>query len=276
MKILIVIVLYKCRLKDSVSFRCLVEQVKIKRADCAFFVYDNSPLKDSEGESFLMGYKDSCYIHNEKNPGLSKAYNEAAVYAGKCGYEWLLLLDQDTTLPSDMLGKYIAAIESNQDITLFAPQVKIFNNRYISPCKIRMKNGSMTKKPFKGRIKNKNLSVINSGLLISVNAFEACGGYNEKVYLDYNDHEFFSRYKKIYPWFYVVDVELVQDFACVSKDEQTLLHRYEVLCDCVSNVVATSFMDRTLYNLMLFRRAVHLFLITHKTVVFRIFYKYKM
>ena len=276
MKILITIVLYKCKLKDSVSFNCLREQVGRFSSGYSFFIYDNSPSIDNTATAILNSYNEAYYYHVANTSGVSKAYNEAATYAQVYGFQCLLLLDQDTILPTNMLDVYMAAIREHNDIPLFAPKVKIGERKYISPCAFYLKSGHIKRKVCIGKIKKNSLSVINSGLLISVKAFLNCGGYNEKVYLDYSDHEFFSRYKKKYKYFYVLDIELLQNLSTVTKDSNKLISRYAILCECVQNVESQSIVDRVLFSLMLFCRALSLFLLTRKKDVFTIWMRYKI
>lgn len=276
MKILITIVLYKCTLKDSVSFNALREQVKPFLSECSFFIYDNSPDIDSTASDILCNYVNAYYYHDINNSGVSKAYNEAAIYAKKNAFQWLLLLDQDTVLPSNIMNIYMEAIREHNDIPLFAPKVKIADKKYISPCAFYLKHGHWLRKVNSGLTKTKYRSVINSGLLISLKAYLNSGGYNDKVYLDYSDHEFFTRFKSLYRYFYVLNVELLQDFACVSKDSDKLLKRYRILCDCVQNVSKKSFGERLLYYFVLFRRGVHLYYLTREKEVFKILFNYKM
>ena len=86
MKILCVIVLYKCKLENSKSYQSLLQN-----NEETIFVYDNSPIsQEVHGENIV-------YIHDSQNGGLSVAYNKAAQYARCNRFDWLLLLDQDTT-----------------------------------------------------------------------------------------------------------------------------------------------------------------------------------
>ena len=276
MNILITIVLYKCKLNDSVSFNCLRKQVNPFLSECSFFIYDNSPSVDSDAADILKDYGMSFYYHDVNNSGVSRAYNEAAAYAKKNGFQWLLLLDQDTVLPSDIMGIYMVAIREHNDIPMFAPKVKIADWKFISPCRFYLKQGRCLRNVNSGLTKTKHRSVINSGLLISLKAYLNSGGYNDRVYLDYSDHEFFTRFKSRYKYFYVLDVELLQDFACVSKDRDKLMSRYRVLCDCVQHVTKKSLWEWLLYYFMLFRRGAHLYYMTKEKEVLNIFLNYKM
>ena len=85
MKILCVIVLYKCKLEDSKSYQSL-----LRDKDITIFAYDNSPTPQE------VNVKNVIYVHDSQNSGLGVAYNKAAQYAKCEHFEWLLLLDQET------------------------------------------------------------------------------------------------------------------------------------------------------------------------------------
>lgn len=273
MKILIVIVLYKFKLKDVVPLKSLQFQLPEYRDRVCFYIYDNSPCPDDDGvgNNSLLG----CplkFISDFSNPGLSKPYNEACKYAEKNNWEWLLLLDQDTSLPANFLSVYFEGLEKECSYNMFVPKVKVEGRGYMSPCLFFHKRGRFMKDVQTGKLATQNYTVINSGLLVNVQAYKACGGYNEKVYLDYNDHEFFNRFKAFNPYIYVLNTELIQDFTSLSKDRAVLIRRFTVLCQCVRAIEKKSFSDRIDYFMMILRRAIHLIVLTKSAIFFKIFF----
>src|ERR1700761_7469844 len=95
-KLFVSIVLYKQNLTDSPSFISLTKSLK-DLSVCNLLVYDNSPYPHIVPEK--LGMWEITYIHNANNDGISKAYNQAAVYAEKLNKEWLLFIDQDSVFP---------------------------------------------------------------------------------------------------------------------------------------------------------------------------------
>ncbi len=96
--ILSVIVLYNCELAQSLSFSSLLQIVNANpelAKHLSLILYDNSPQPQSHATS--AGFP-TCYIHDPSNGGLAAAYNFALARAESEEREWLLLLDQDTTL----------------------------------------------------------------------------------------------------------------------------------------------------------------------------------
>ncbi|BCU67952.1 glycosyl transferase family 2 [Sulfolobales archaeon HS-7] len=97
---------------------------KLKTSGCVSIVIDNTGTHNKNIDSDIL-------IYNYKNFGLGKAYNQCLEIAKKDGYEWLLLLDQDSRLndqfnphePVQKLAKYqdfyikTAILSINKDIS---------------------------------------------------------------------------------------------------------------------------------------------------------------
>src|ERR1700722_11755188 len=98
-RILAIVVLYKQAPAESHAlssfFRILNERPQMA-GHFSLVVYDNSPHSHEVADTFPVDY-----VHDPSNGGLAAAYNYALGRAEGAGYEWLLLLDQDTTLTSE-------------------------------------------------------------------------------------------------------------------------------------------------------------------------------
>src|SRR5690606_15818190 len=98
------------------------------------YVYDNSPNIDEEAIANPFVF----YVHDNKNPGVSKAYNEGAKFAKDNGKNWILLLDQDTQLPEDFLRKIEENIHEYPPCQLYA--MRLYSNTVLlSPSGYRFK-----------------------------------------------------------------------------------------------------------------------------------------
>ena len=73
-KIFVVIVLYKTRLEDSITIQTLNDAIEDR---ISLMVFDNSPLRQYNEDSFAFNKFDIVYYHDGSNPGLSYAYNLA-------------------------------------------------------------------------------------------------------------------------------------------------------------------------------------------------------
>lgn len=246
MKLLCCVVLYKCNLVDAVSFnRCAKSAVG--RVDTRLFVFDNSPVPYCNTEELNeMGV---VYLSDTSNPGVSHAYNAAAGYARDNGYDWLLLLDQDTDFKDENYLDYcIKTISDNSNSEAIAPCVYV-NNELFSPQKglVWPKKGNYI---IGGYNSIKNASIINSGLLVKVDTFFSVGGYNENVPLDLADHQFMYRLGKNGVKFYLMNFELFQSFSNNVDNFESLKFRFNSLTIGCLNFEADFLMRLKVYVLM--------------------------
>lgn len=262
-QILLVIVLYKCALKDSYSYRSL-----LSRYDAlSIFVYDNSPTSQD------VDIPNVIYVHDPTNGGLGVAYNKAASYAKEHGFKWLLLLDQDTLFPEDALSRYEEAIISHDDVSMIVPKHRIVDGRYISPTKTFMKTSYPCKTVKSGCVSFKEASPINSGILLTVDSFFKVGGYDPEVTLDFSDVRFVEKYKKRYESFYVMELECLQDFSVNEKDVNKLLGRYLIFLQCAKNCKKERWHDYIAYLGVTLKRTLRLTLQTKNLVFFKLYFK---
>lgn len=261
-KILGVLVLYNCLLKESRTYRT------VKKRSKDLLVFDNS----EQSQNIKSVAPDVSYIHNETNVGLSACYNQAAKFAREHGYQWLLFLDQDTDFSGVTIGDYEKAIEENPDCQMIAPMVKC-GEYTMSPMNFKHHFATLSKVSFLGKQKINDISVINSGMCVSLEAFEKCGGYNEKVFLDYSDHEFVGRYKKHFEFLYVLPKVIRQDFSAKTDSKQSSLGRFRLFCRSLSGCEKEGFKDVCEYAFVITKRMLSLMLRFHTIAPCGIAYK---
>lgn len=247
MRILSVIVLYHCLLKDSKTYRTLKPESK------DLLVFDNS----EHAQDISMYAEEAKYIHNEKNIGLSACYNRAAEFAKSYGYEWLLFLDQDTDFSEISIDDYISTIASNPTCKMVAPLVKC--GKYtMSPMKFKHGFALFSQRTYEGLIDITDLSIINSGMCVSVDALQSCGGYNEKVFLDYSDHEFVRRFKKKYSQVYVLPRTIYQDYSAKSDAKDAALKRLVMFCESIRGCEKNTLLEKMEYSIPILKRTLAL------------------
>ena len=101
MKILIVVVLYEKLISVSDTIISLNKNNLTNNENYSLLVFDNSFKKSSESLKNL----DYDYFHANQNKGVLGAYKHAIIKANKEHFDWILMLDDDTTLPKDFLFK---------------------------------------------------------------------------------------------------------------------------------------------------------------------------
>ncbi|MGL4955748.1 MAG: glycosyltransferase [Bacteroidales bacterium] len=265
-KILLTIVLYNEKLANSVSYQSIKLAAERFKFDYTFYVHNNSPQAQPISEANVH------YVHSPENVGLSKAYNNAAKYAKANGFEYLLLLDQDTLWNEDFFEKLSIAIEQNPTINLFAPIVLLKkNNARFSPKRLiltRTFNTTITQGIYPV---NKYL-IVNSGICIKLDAFFSCGGYDEAVYLDYADVRFIEKFAKHYNHFYLFNSIAYQDFSNDETDAQKLFNRFCIYLDCLLHYPKTSIIVKLAFLYTIFRHTLALTLRTREFRFIKMFF----
>lgn len=269
--VIAVLVLYKTRLEDSETFVSLGNSLRSSKLIMDVVVYDNSPTPMVSRPECVNNNWRIHYIHDKTNPGVSKAYNKGFGIAKKLNKKWLLLLDQDTSFPQNAFVEYSKAIRENPGIFLFAP-ILISNDRIMSPCRYFLHRGYSIKKVKYGVCDFSMKSLLNSGMLIHVDAFQKVGRYNEKIRLDFADHAFIKCYKGYYRNFVIINMRCSHGFF----DNQSLTTnaasvRFAYYCEGARHS-ANNFRDFLILLLVATCKAVKLSLIHKNLNFFAIFY----
>ena len=261
--ILYCIVLFKCDLEHSKTYSSLLND----DYRSWLYIYDNSP------EPHNITRPNTIYVHDKNNSGLSVAYNSASLYAKGHGFEWVLLLDQDTDFTNIRIEDYLNAISQNPNIYLFAPKVRVGSGLYMSPCVLKHKSGHLMSCVPSGIIDLEKYSIINSGMCVNVKAMIYCGGYNEKVFLDYSDIEFLDRFKKNYPTAYIINKEIIQNLSALSDDKATTINRYRLFCRSVKHCHSSVWTDKLWFLIVVARRGLSICLRNATIEPLKIFFK---
>lgn len=263
-EILIVLVLYKTKLENSISFITLTDNIKSINLQLDIFVYDNSPFPMNpiidRQQTKISKFWNILYHHDPTNPGVSKAYNEGFKKAEKLNKKWLMLIDQDTKFAPDALEKYCLAVVENPDSVLFSPILTLKDGTVLSPCKYFFKRGF----PFPsidvvklGKQSIKNRLVLNSGMLINMDMFKELGGYNEKIRLDFSDCKFIDKYRKVRKYFVVVDTKCLHGFSDSDNNFEASYSRFALYCEGASNSIE-NISDAFMLAIITFFRALKL------------------
>jgi GT2 family glycosyltransferase len=193
-RILAVIVLYKVAPLECESFRTLVEAIKhIHPDDHApqIFFYDNTPGGQQVG-SLPQGV---WYEADPLNRGLPAAYNRALALCSEQAFNWMLTLDQDTSLPADFLVKLYSALRYVNPMSNLAAVAPLVSDRgkVISPNALGLKLfPKFFPQDFVG-VSLGRTSAINSAATLRVEALREIGGYDPLFRLDYSDAVTFHR-----------------------------------------------------------------------------------
>lgn len=227
MQILAVVVRYKTSLSDSQTVQSLTRIFAahphlLQRV--GVMVWDNSPRPlDDPRLQFPITYR-----HTGENLGVSGAYNRAMAIAEEAGCQWLLLLDQDTTLPDNYLARMLelsSKLEDRREIAAIAPFL-VDGDSTISPGQLRFNRVKLIRPPFEG-VHPGWMYAANSGCVIRVSALREIGGFDENFWLDLSDivafHLLYEKGKRIY---IAGDLRLPHRVTLNDYDGSMSPHRY--------------------------------------------------
>lgn len=181
MKFSIVTVLYEKKITELPFYNLLEE---IFQKGISVLCYDNS----QESQKSPINHPLFTYYHDQRNLGLSPAYNLGYKMAKTQGNEGLLLLDHDSQFSMEFIEQ-LEKSSFKENIGAIVPMVFASGNQ-ISPVKadVYISHGFSS---LEAGIHQAPFMAINSGSLLNMQALEKIGGFNEEFPLDFLDHWLF-------------------------------------------------------------------------------------
>jgi rhamnosyltransferase len=167
------------------------------------YAIDNSEIVNHAFVSLLKNNSKIEYISNNANLGIAKALNIGAYKAMAEGFTWLLTMDQDSKATENMLPKLVEFIKRSktENIGIVSPyhDIEMGPPRGVGEYELA-------------------LSVMTSGNLLNLAAFEKVGSFDESFFIDYVDIEYCLRLnKKGYKVVILNNVDLVHNLGNISK-----------------------------------------------------------
>lgn len=228
--ILAVLVVYQKKIEATGSWAELSNLLN-KRSDDLFFlkhilIYDNT----KEPHAASVPSAQITYQHDPSNGGTAAAYTTAAKLASSLDIEWLLLLDQDTIIPTNFLKSASLKLKETHclDAAALVPYVRHCDS-IISPAKIT-KFGSIN--PLKRQEKTNSaetLTAISSGTLIRSNVLLRMLPFPNELWLDYVDHWIFLQMKRGSHTVVVFDADIEHDLSIKAPSELSLFRLESIL-----------------------------------------------
>lgn len=159
-----------------------LHKIELLSSDYDLIVVDNTP--DELKIEFNINIKNGKYIPLNKNMGIAFAQNEAIKLAMKIGKKYILFFDQDT----DVNHEYPLAIL--QEFKM----LELKNSKTVALGPIIMdKDTSEAYKYHSEKQITENIilssTLISSGTISPIWAFDKVGMMDEKLFIDYVDHE---------------------------------------------------------------------------------------
>ncbi|MEJ8802677.1 glycosyltransferase [Pontibacter sp. H249] len=145
------------------------------------FIIDNSDEASASITSHFHSIipKQLDYIAFKENKGIATALNAAAVRAAQEGYDWILMMDQDSKFSEGQLDQLISlALRTTSD------KVGIIASQYIE-------NPANLTKPKVEEV----YTAITSGSLLNLKAYKQVGSFRDDLFIDFVDHDYCLRLK---------------------------------------------------------------------------------
>jgi GT2 family glycosyltransferase len=263
--ILAVAVVYNCEFSQSHSvsslFQILNENPELAK-HFSLVLYDNSPQPQTLAMS--AGFP-TQYVHDPSNGGLASAYNFALARAESEQREWLLLLDQDTSLTREFIFELVEVAVSLQvqpNVAAIVPKLTV-NGIVHSPAIPFIEQMRRQFLPSKEPIDRDVVGVLqqrmcsyNSGSTLRVSAVRSVGGFPAEFWLDYLDHAVFHALSAGGYRIYVLRATLTHEASYANIDRLPSWRMHNVLLAQTLYVKRNgNFTDRLLYRIWLLRHS---------------------
>lgn len=222
---LIVIVIYQTPIQDTIAWRSLINST-----DQTLFIY----LFDNSIQEQLppVSTHSVQYHHSKLNVGVGKAYNEAWKVANQLRKKWMLLLDQDTEITTELINAYQQSINQFPSTNFFSPRITD-RRGLLSPFRYHNGISRRLSEVGSGVASFKAIRVINSCSLIDTGLFNSVSGYEELLPLDHSDIFFQEKLFRSGNSFVIVDATVQQEFSGSASSQ--LASRYQIFCtSCVT------------------------------------------
>lgn len=113
----------------SDTLECIESIRNITYKNYKIIVVDNKSTDEPEKEQLLFLRANTIYIQSESNLGFSGGNNIGIRYAKENNADYVLLLNNDTTVESDFLTKLVVAAKEKEDKGVFGCKIKYYWNK---------------------------------------------------------------------------------------------------------------------------------------------------
>ena len=176
MKIAAVVILYHPNrnfIENLATYQPFIDKI---------YVFDNTE-KGCDLKEQIIGFSKVEYFHDGVNNAIAKRLNTAAKKAISEGFDWLLMMDQDSKFTHNSLKYYVNGIE-NCPLKAFTP---IFCLNYLRENK--------ESSPIS---ETQEIDLfITSGSVLNLKLFPIIGNFDEALFIDFVDTEYSLRCKKL-------------------------------------------------------------------------------
>lgn len=149
-------------------------------------IVDNASKNVKSLQEVVSKYANVTLVKNSQNIGFAKALTQVFEWAKSQGFNWVLTLNDDSVVPSNMISEYKKILENQGSLV---NQKNAKNSKIAIVC-------SLLKNRLDGTILHSKChedECITSGSLTSVEAWQKIGGFDEWLEIDGVDFDFSRR-----------------------------------------------------------------------------------
>lgn len=143
------------------------------------YIVDNTETSSQLIRDNLNRLKNSVYLHDGENQGISSRLNKVSKLAMNDGFDWLLTMDQDSLFKNESFIAYLKCINSFEE----KENVSMFGINHIK----EVSTDTCI------CISEKVNHLITSGSILNLNLVSVIGGFDENLFIDEVDFEFCLR-----------------------------------------------------------------------------------
>jgi len=203
-KVAIILINYNGE-EDTIA--CIESFKKITYKNYKIFLVDNASEERSRNVLKVYCEKNAeiDLIQSEENGGFAAGNNIALKKSYKEGYDYFLLLNNDTEVKEDFLDELVSTAEKNKKAGLFAPKIYFYDEPKMiwhAVCKFSWVGGGkplqyeeIDKDPSEKDVK-KTQYVSGCAMLIKREVMEKIGYLSESFFMYYEDTDYSLRAKK--------------------------------------------------------------------------------
>ncbi len=139
----------------------------------------------------LAAELDAVFVGNARNEGIARALNQGAERAVAGGYAWLATFDQDSAPPPGLIEGLKALVHAHPQAAQVGLVAPSFHDRHLGRTYHDPSN-TLVDGPDWREVR----TLITSGSLVRVATFGSVGGYDERLFIDFVDHDHCRRLRR--------------------------------------------------------------------------------
>lgn len=147
-----------------------------EQVEC-IILYDNSTVDNSISSTF----DNVIYMTSHTNIGIASALNKIFIKGKDLGFDWILTMDQDTIVPSNLISEFSKYL-NEKDVAIVCPQVVDKRRVYLKTDIVDSESSEID-------------FCITSASCTNLQIWDSVGRFDDFLFIDFVDNDFCKRLK---------------------------------------------------------------------------------